>query len=165
MNRKLAELSETEARKNYHGYVCGTEANLHPVINSFPAWNMRKWDGQWNAAFVYYCVRKSGSDLPVRYPSDSVSCNFAGCIAWEQWASLPEVDRWIPYELGMVCEEGDIILFDSVVNGQIRDTIGIVVENRENSVLVAEGNFNNISVVVERKKDNHIRGLIRTTDL
>lgn len=164
MNRTLADIAEREARKNYHGYVCGTESNLHPVVSSFPAWDMRKWDEQWNSAFVYYCVRNAGIKLPVRYPSDRVNCNFAGCIAWEQWATLPEVNRWVEFELEMCCEAGDIVLFDSVVNGQIRDTIGIIVEDRGDSILVAEGNFNNVSAVVERRKDNHIRGLIHMND-
>ncbi len=161
MNIRLAEVAREEASKNYHGYVCGTEANLHPVVSSFPPWDMRKWDEHWSAAFVYYCCRLAEFDLPVRYPDARVSCNFAGCVAWEQWSMLEDVNRWIFFEPHIICEPGDIAIFDSVTEGVIHDRIGIVVEDRDDKILVAEGNFNNVSALVERKKDNHIRGYIK----
>ena len=59
-----------------------------------------------------------------------------------------------------LAEPGDLILVDSVFEGVLQDRIGIILEDREDYVLVAEGNFNNISAIVTRKKDNHIRAVI-----
>ena len=44
------------------------------------------------------------------------------------------------------------------------DHIGIVVEKREKSILVAEGNVGNRSVIIERPIDEHIRAYIRIPD-
>lgn len=160
MNHKLAVVAEQEAHKNYHGYVCGTEANLKPLIEMFPAWDMRKWDNHWCAAFVYYCCMQAGFVLPVKYPDERIGCNFAGCVAWEQWAGLPEVDRLTEYQEGMELAEGDVVLFDSISDGMIQDQIAIVLKDLGDRVVLAEGNFNNVSAVVTRKKNNHIRAVI-----
>lgn len=165
MNQELAKIAKEEALKFYHGYVCGTEANLQKIVEGFPLWDMRKWDNHWCAAFVYYCCKLSNIELPIRYPNDQVSCNFAGCIAWEQWACLKEVDRWRDYESKETIEIGDLLLFDNVSDGVVHDHIGIIVADNEDTVSVAEGNFNNVSAIVIRKKDKHIRGVIRMDQL
>ena len=59
---------------------------------------------------------------------------------------------------------GDIVLFDNVFIDKEHDHIGIVVENKDVSIIVAEGNINNVSGVIERKKDAHIRAYIRIPD-
>jgi len=41
------------------------------------------------------------------------------------------------------------------------DHIGIVIDIRNTSIVAAEGNFNNVSALVERNLDEHIRGFIR----
>ena len=38
--------------------------------------------------------------------------------------------------------------------------MGIVIEVRENSLLTAEGNLGNVSGLVERPRDKHIRGYV-----
>jgi len=94
MNKHLADIAKTEACKFFHGNVMGVPTNLHPISDLFPyseTWNVNSWDGVWCAAFVYWCCINAGYELPVRYENESVSCNFAGCIAWEQWAKLLEV--------------------------------------------------------------------------
>lgn len=162
MNKKLAEIARLEAISYFHGYVMGTEPNIHPIIKSFPPWDMRRWDNHWCAAFVYYCCTKAGINLPAKYPDQGVSCNFAACIAWKQWAQLPGHDLWHEAdEKEFIPEPGDIIMLDFVFDGIILDHMGIVVENKGNVILVAEGNFNNVSAIVQRNRDKHIRGFIR----
>ncbi len=39
--------------------------------------------------------------------------------------------------------------------------MGIVLQNTENTIIAAEGNLNNVSGIIERPKDEHIRGYIR----
>ena len=49
----LAVAAEKEAKRFLHGYVSGTESNLHEIIASFPGWTLQEADGVWCAAFVY----------------------------------------------------------------------------------------------------------------
>jgi len=162
MNKQLADVAGMEAMSIFHGYVMGTKPNFQPIIQGFPSWDMRKWDNHWCAAFVYYCCTKAGISLPIKYPNDKVTCNFAGCIAWEQWAKLPEHNFWHDAEeVDFVPEPGDIVLFDTVHDGMMHDHMGIILENKEDYIVTAEGNFNNVSAIVNRRKDNHIRGYIR----
>lgn len=67
-------------------------------------------------------------------------------------------------EVGFVPEAGDIVLYDGVFDPGPHDHIGVVLEDREASLLVAEGNLNNVSAVLERKKGEHIRAYIRVPD-
>ncbi|MCL2854475.1 MAG: hypothetical protein FWE21_02525 [Defluviitaleaceae bacterium] len=127
MNTCLSETAAAEAGKFYHGNVMGAETNLHIIHDLFPkidAWNINSWDNCWYAAFVYWCCIKSGINLPVRCPDPAVSCNFAGVIAWEQWAKLLEVNRW--KGKGDKAAMGDIVLFDRVFEDKEHDHIGVV---------------------------------------
>lgn len=162
MNQKLSTIAQQEAHKGYHGFVMGTKPNIEEIISLFPKWEIEKWDNHWCAAFVYYCCTKVGINLPMRYPDERISCNFAGCIAWEQWAKLPEINFWhCSNEPQFTPEAGDIVLYDRVYENAEHDHIGIVIETRNTSIVAAEGNFNNVSAVVERNLDEHIRGFIR----
>lgn len=97
-------------------------------------------------------------------PTECVSCSLAGCGGWEDFA---KGDKRIEYYLGIdekfIPEAGDIVLYDRVFINLEHDHIGIVTENKTNSIITAEGNiFNdNISGILERKKDEHIRAYIR----
>jgi len=51
-----------------------------------------------------------------------------------------------------------------VFNRKEHDHIGIIIENKDMSIIVAEGNINNVSGIIERKKDSHIRAYIRLPD-
>ena len=42
--------------------------------------------------------------------------------------------------------------------------MGIVTETNDDLLVVAEGNFNNVSCIVDRKRDHHIRCYIRIPD-
>lgn len=107
---------------------------------------------------MYWCCIKAGYDLPIKYPNEAVCCNFAGCIAWEQWVKLPEINRWI--EKAEKPEIGDIVLFDNAFKGEEHDHIAIVINIDDRFIDTAEGNFNNISAIARRNYDN-VRGYIR----
>lgn len=160
----LAKIAKMEALKCFHGFVMQTEPNIDLIICEFPNWSLEKADRNWCAAFVYYCCKKAGYDIPIR-PNECRSCNLAGCGAWEEWALG---DDRIGYVLGTndfyTPEIGDVVLFDKVFNNSGHDHIGIVIENKPNSIVVAEGNINNISGIIERKKSSHIRAYIRIPD-
>ena len=65
---------------------------------------------------------------------------------------------------GVKVRLGDIVLYDRVFNNQEHDHIGIVLRKRGNTLIVAEGNKDNISQIVERPLDGHIRAFIRIPD-
>lgn len=160
-NKLLAQIAKEEALKCYHGFVMQTYSNIGTIIEPFPKWSLEEADGNWCAAFVYHCCIQSGMKIPVR-PRECVSCNLAGCGAWEEWAIADDrIFYTQSFQDETIPQAGDIILFDSVFNGREHDHIGIVLENKENSLILAEGNINNLSGIIERKKDNHIRALIR----
>lgn len=159
MNR-LAHTAKEEALKCFHGFVMGTEPNFEEMVALFPNWSKEEADGYWCAAFVYYCCRKAGYEIPVR-PVEC-SCSLAGCGAWEEWALA---DQRIAYYRGNEKHfnpmPGDIVLFNRVFCNEEHDHIGIVVEVKEDDITVAEGNINNLSGMMQRPRDAHIRAYIR----
>ena len=63
-------------------------------------------------------------------------------------------------------QPGDIVLYDRVFCNAEHDHIGIVLEADESHLLCAEGNWplGNISGIISRSRDEHIRGYIRIPD-
>ena len=161
--KKLAVIAEEKAQMPFHGYINGQASNLEPIIRFFPKWTLKEADGLWCAAFVYYCCVEAGFDIPYR-PRECVTCHLAGCIAWEEYAIG---DPRITYHKGteaFVPEAGDIVLYDRVFNSQEHDHMGIVLRKQEHAILAAEGNIYNVSGLIERPLDGHIRAYIRIPD-
>jgi len=160
---KLAHVAKAEAQRFLHGRVMKTEHNIHAIIELFPKFCIEEADRMWCAAFVYYCCIKTGYKIPIR-PREC-SSSLAGCSAWEE---LAMADKTIVYvtacDNSFLPAPGDIVLYDNVFIDRAHDHIGIVIESRDASILVAEGNINNVSGVIERKKDSHIRAYIRLPD-
>ena len=160
---QLAKVAEAMAQIPFHGFGEGAVSNLEPIVQPFPGWTLREADRLWCAAFVYYCCRKAGFEIPIR-PDECRTCHLAGCIAWEEFAlENPRIEYHKGGE-GFVPEAGDIVLYDRVFEGREHDHIGIIVENRGNTILVAEGNIDNRSGIIERPVDGHIRAFIRIPD-
>ena len=161
--RKLAEIARIAAQKPFYGIVQNKEPNIQPIVALFPKWNMKQADKNWCAAFVYYCCTEAGFQIPYS-PDECISCSLAGCGGWEDFALN---DKRIDYYHGnkdtFIPEAGDIVIYDRVFINAEHDHIGIVLENHPDSIVVAEGNtFNdNISRVLSRNKDEHIRAYIR----
>ena len=159
----MANVAEKAAQTPFHGCIAGKESNLAPIIRHFPNWSLREADGVWCAAFVYDCCREAGFEIPIR-PDACKTCHLAGCIAWEEFA---QGDLRIEYHKrgdGFSPEAGDIVLYDRVFENREHDHMGIVLQNTENTILAAEGNLNNVSGIIERPKDAHIRAYIRIPD-
>lgn len=160
---KLAEIAKAAAQKPFYGRVQNKEPNIQPIVALFPKWNIELADKNWCAAFVYYCCIEAGFHIPYS-PNECISCSLAGCGGWEDFALG---DNRIEYHLGndtnFIPESGDIVLYDRVFINLEHDHIGIILENKPDSLFVAEGNtFNdNISRVLTRDKDEHIRAYIR----
>ena len=160
---KLAKIAKDMAQVPFHGDVDGMASNLASIVRLFPTWNLREADGLWCAAFVYYCCMAAGFEIPYR-PEECKTCHLAGCLGWEEFALG---DRRIEYHKGQegyIPEAGDIVLYDRVFENKEHDHIGIVLDKRECTILVAEGNVNNISGIIERPIDEHIRAYIRIPD-
>ena len=107
--------------------------------------------------------RQAGFEIPIR-PDECTTCHLAGCIAWEEFA---QGDVRIAYRKGKESfdpEAGDIVLYDNVFENREHDHIGIVLQSTGDSIIAAEGNLNNTSGIIERPKDEHIRGYIRIPD-
>ena len=160
---KLAVIAREEAEKPYNGKLNNYMPNIQDIVALFPKWSMEEANGLWCAAFVYHCVILAGFKIPV-HPKEA-SCSLAGCAAWEEWA---KADNRIAYHSGkdnvFQPAAGDIVLFDQVFNNTDHDHIGIVLENHADFILTAEGNVENVSRILERKKDSHIRAYIRIPD-
>ena len=161
--KHLARVAKEMAAIPYHGFVDEEGSNLVQIILPFPGWTIEEADKLWCAAFVYHCCIKAGFKIPIR-PKECKTCHLAGCVAWEEFAKVdPRIEYHIKEE-NFVPGPGDIVLYDHVFNNQEHDHIGIIVEKRDNSILVAEGNVDNRSVVIERPIDEHIRAYIRIPD-
>lgn len=162
---RLAEIAREKALLPFHGYVDGKEANIQPIIRHFPRWNIRDADGLWCAAFVFYCCIEAGFQIPYS-PDECVTCSLAGCGGWEEYAiGDPRIEYHSRTE-SFIPEAGDIVIYDRVFIDQEHDHIGIVLEVHPDTIVAAEGNtFNdNISRVIRRPIDEHIRAYIRIPD-
>ena len=159
----LAEVARNMAEVPFHGMLDALASNLAPIVRPFPKWTVEEADGLWCAAFVYYCCTEAGFEIPIR-PDECRSCHLAGCIAWEEFAvSDPRIEYHKAAE-AFVPEAGDIVLYDRVFEDAEHDHIGIVLEKREHMILAAEGNIDNVSGIIERPIDEHIRAYIRLPD-
>ena len=159
----LAKVAKDMAQVPFHGDADGIGSNLGPIVRLFPTWNLEEADGLWCAAFVYYCCRTAGFLIPYK-PEECKICHLAACLGWEEFAIG---DRQIEYHKGpegFIPEAGDIVLYDRVFENKEHDHIGIVLEKRECMILTAEGNVNNVSGIIERSIDEHIRAYIRIPD-
>ena len=161
--KALAAIAEEKAKLPYHGYADGEASNLSEITAFFPKWTPEEADGLWCAAFVYFCCRAAGFEIPIR-PKEARTCHLAGCIAWEE---LALGDDRIEYHKGAEAfdpEPGDIVIYDRVFDGSEHDHMGIVLRDLGDSILAAEGNIHNRSGIIRRQKDAHIRGYIRLPD-
>lgn len=159
MNLNLARVAREEARKNYHGNTSAAIGNLHPLAELFEmdGVTVDTLDGDWSGAFAYLCAMEAGIDLPIRYPDPRIGACFAYAGAWERYAKLPKIRLWHSREEEP--EVGDLVVLDP--GGEKPLQIGIILSVNEGSLETAEGNYHNHSALVERARDEKIRGYIR----
>lgn len=158
----LAEVARKQAQLPFHGYIEKKESNLEPIIKHFPKWNIVDADKLWCAAFVYYCCIEAGFDIPYS-PDECITCSLAGCGGWEEFALGDSRIEYYKRSEGFVPETGDIVLYDRVFIDREHDHIGVVVEVKNGAIIAAEGNISNtnMSGIIERPLDEHIRAYIR----
>ena len=161
--KHLSNVAKDMALLPFHGATDGLESNLAPIVRLFPTWNLKEADGLWCAAFVYYCCTEAGFEIPYS-PGECMTCHLAGCLGWEEFAvNDPRIEYYKGTE-AFIPAAGDIVLYDRVFENKEHDHIGIILEKREHTILAAEGNINNISGIIERPVDEHIRAYIRIPD-
>jgi hypothetical protein len=159
----LAKVAREMALAPFHGAIDGLASNLAPIVRPFPTWSVKEADGLWCAAFVLYCCKEAGFEIPYR-PKECRTCHLAACLGWEEFAIN---DRRIEYHKGtgpFAPDAGDIVIYDRVFENNEHDHMGIVLEKREHTLLAAEGNVGNASEIIERLIDEHIRAYIRIPD-
>ena len=161
--RQLAKVAKDMVQVPFHGDVDGTGSNLAPIVRLFPTWNLKDADGLWCAAFVYFCCREAGFEIPYR-PDECKTCHLAACLGWEEFAVRNQLIEYHKGTEGFVPEAGDIVIYDRVFENKEHDHMGIVLEKQEHMILTAEGNVNNTSRIVSRPIDEHIRAYIRIPD-
>ena len=161
--KPLAEVAKEMALLPFHGETDGQKSNLEPIVQHFPTWSLKEAENSWCAAFVYYCCRKAGFDFPIR-PDSCKTCHLAGCIGWEEFALGDPLIEYHKGKTDFIPQPGDIVLYDRIFENKEHDHIGIVLENLDDSILVAEGNVENRSAIINRPLDEHIRAFIRIPD-
>lgn len=163
--KRLAEVARQKAQLPFHGFIEDKPSNIEPIIALFPKWNIRDADKLWCAAFVYYCCIEAGFVIPYS-PNECVTCSLAGCGGWDEYAIGDPRIGYYKRDEAFVPEAGDIVLYDGVFIQQEHDHIGIVLEVKDNVLLAAEGNIcnDNMSGIVKRPIDEHIRAYIRIPD-
>ncbi|MGI6279097.1 MAG: CHAP domain-containing protein [Acutalibacteraceae bacterium] len=159
MNKLLAKIARDEAVKFYHGFVMHTKPNFQDLIRPFGI-SEQQADRTWCGAFVHYCCKKAGFNLPAKPPGSSF--DFLKCYAWEDWAKADKnIDYFKAGNNGSTPEIGDIVLYDKVFDNRENDHIGIIVDLNGDTITAAEGNINNVSGIISRQIDHHIRAYIR----
>lgn len=163
--KRLAEVAREKAQIPFHGYLKDKDSNIEPIIKYFPKWNIRDADKLWCAAFVYYCCVEAGFQIPYS-PDECRTCSLAGCGGWEEYAIGDSRIEYHKKNDGFVPEAGDIVIYDKVFINQEHDHIGIILEADADTITVAEGNTfdDNISRIIKRQIDEHIRAYIRIPD-
>lgn len=145
----LARIAQTEALKFYHGELPGAPSNLQEIVKHFSGWTMEEADNNWNAAFVYHCLCKAGFELPP--PAIDGSDRATWVLNDPRLTYIKGSDpSFLPLR-------GDIVLYED-------GALGIVLATSEAGITTAEGNVNNLSAVLQRPHNIHLRAMIRITN-
>lgn len=120
----------------------------------------------WCGAFVYWCCKSAGLNIPLSVPGDPNHYTFALVEAWQQWAIrmgfyIDAVNKSI------TPQRGDIVLFDwsgpQVPDRDFEDHIGVFLYKEGSSLICAEGNTMN-AVLTRKRYPHQIQGYIRIPD-
>ncbi|MCP3806632.1 CHAP domain-containing protein [Paenibacillus sp. Lou8.1] len=157
----LADFAETFAGQNIVGVP--EDERYREICKYWPDSDIYKvLEGNWCAAFIYYCCMQVGILLPIRYPN--CMYRLAGVGAWLDWAQLPETGFFYhDKQDGFKPARGDIVVYEKLLSDDSHDHIGIVLGCDDNKILVAEGNKDNknYSSVLYRDRGHCILGYIR----
>ena len=114
----------------------------------------------WCASWVTYVLRQAGHNIPNQpmVGGKPYWATVALVQTWKAWAQ--DKGAWRP---SINSEPGDIVIYDWDQNG-VTDHIGIILENRADGVLAAEGNKSNKEMIIFRER-SLISGSIDTKKL
>lgn len=164
----LADIAEGLVVKNIYGERENTI--FAEIIKYYPeATAFNELRNGWCAAFVYYCVLKTGMELPIKQPP--IKYRFAGVGAWYEWGKangfiFSDKDEFKP-------SRGDIVIYNNIIPQENKpkdsawhDHIGILLSCEDDFLVVAEGNIDNknVSGITKRRRDNTIGCFLRIPD-
>jgi len=108
----------------------------------------------WCGAFVYWCIRQAGFDMPV-CPLPGSDLTVGLVKTWYDWACA--TGKFV--EADQTPQPGDLVIFDKLLSEDVFDHIGIVLEPGP-PLLLAEGNADNRTGIFERSLET-VRGYVR----
>lgn len=126
-----------------------TEANGgHRKYMSFFQSELPGYGWPWCGAFVSWCCREAGLNLPLKVPGDPNYYTFALVEAWQQWAIRNNFYR---EGRSYTPEKGDIVLFDwsgpQYPDVDFEDHIGVCIGVQGGKIVCAEGNTRNAALI------------------
>ncbi len=160
----LASVAEAALELRWTGPDAAAEKYLAPLrkpmqeldhIGSKPVFY------NWCAAFVTYCARQAGFDIPDRPKGHGATMALAEM--WRAWAK----DQGCWYQKGATTpQRGDIVCLEWFDGDTAIDHIGIVRQGPGNGTVLqtAEGNRNNRAVNGTRSMDN-VAGIVRLREV
>lgn len=161
---KLANFAENEASKSLEWVNSSSEAEKYLEIFREP---MRKLDHigtakvfyDWCGAFVYYCCREVGIDVPIQ--PDGFWATMALVASWQYWAQ--KKGFWYP-KGSITPERGDIVIFDWENKSGLYNHIGVVrgYTRGSSTFTTSEGNFGKRSGNFTKQLSD-VEGFIRVT--
>jgi hypothetical protein len=115
----------------------------------------------WCCAFVYYCCRQAGFVIPPK-PIPEHRWTLGVVRVWRDWAVSPDNQFYFAADdPSRKPHEGDLVLFNRLLEDRDLDHIGIVVDTLPDAIVTAEGNVHNRSGVFVRPLGPNINGFIR----
>lgn len=148
-----------------------SDVDYMDMLQYYPENDPDEFTNTWCATFVYHCCREAGMNLPLGTNKTAAQKGkfrwFVSVVAWVEWAKV--CGFWHEAD-GLAPSTGDIVVFNGIIpEGQKQadslwcDHIGIVLSCQEDSLLVAEGNVDNLNVsgIVKRQRNETIGGYIR----
>lgn len=161
---KLANFAENEAAKNLKWSSSSSEAEKYLEIFRAPMLALRqigtaKIFYDWCGAFVYYCCREVGIDVPIQ--PQGFWATMALVESWQYWAK--KNGFWF-LKGSITPSRGDIVIFDWARTAGSYNHIGIVRGHTPGSstFLTSEGNKGNLSGNFTRNLSD-VEGFIRVT--
>ena len=114
----------------------------------------------WCCAFVYYCCRQAGYEIPIRL-SPNERYTLAVVHSWIEYARSKNL--WKENKLTTYMPQaGDLVIFDKLLSADLEDHLGIVLGFDLNKMLIetAEGNVNGATGIFIRPIDETIKGFV-----
>lgn len=158
----LAGIAEREANRKLV-WAAGSEATKYTDIFKSVFGSGRY---AWCAAFVTWCCRNSGLNIPIRAPGTG-AYTFALVEAWQTW--FQKNGFYYDNDGKFVPQAGDIVMFDwdqksiNEIDNDWEDHIGIFLRMDGQYYICAEGNTGNATAVKKRVAVN-IQGFGRIPD-